>query len=88
MGFIDNIIECLGGEEFPKCHNFRAVMFGDRAVYIENVTGIISYEKQEISLSIKNGRLTVKGDDLYVKKYCQGDVVICGIITAIERVQV
>jgi sporulation protein YqfC len=87
MGFIDNIIEFLGGEEFYKNQSFRAVMFGDSAVYFEGVTSIISYEKEQVLLGVKKGRLTIKGKDLYIKKYCMGDVVICGKISAIERVE-
>ena len=53
MGFIDNIKECLGGDEFFNNLSFRAVLFGDSAVYLENVTSIISYEKEQVLLSIK-----------------------------------
>ena len=85
MGFIDNIKECLGGEEFFNNLSFRAVLFGDSAVYLENVTSIISYEKEQVLLSIRKGQISIKGIDLYIKKYCMGDVVVCGKITAIER---
>ncbi len=85
MGFIENIKECLGGEEFFSNLSFRAVLFGENAVYLENVTSIISYEKEQVLLGIKNGKICIKGFDLYIKKYCMGDVVVCGKITAIER---
>ena len=84
MGFIDNIIKCVGAEEFPKEPLFRAVMFGENAVYLENISGILNYQKDEVLLSVKKGRVRVKGSDLFVKKYCLGDVVICGKITGIE----
>lgn len=87
MGFIDNIIECLGGEEIYKNQSFRAVILGDSAVYLENVMSIISYEKEQILLGIKKGKILIKGNDLYIKKYCMGDVVVCGKISAIERVE-
>ena len=84
MGFIDNIIECLGGETFPKEPLFRAVLFGENAVYLENISAIINYEKEEILLAVKKGKVKVKGKDLYIKKYCMGDVVVCGKILGIE----
>ena len=85
MGFIDNIIECFGGTELPLEPEFRAVIFGGSAVYVENVTGIISYEKEQILLGVKKGSIKVYGKDLYIKKYCLGDVVICGKISGIEK---
>lgn len=85
MGFIDNIVQCIGGESFPKEPQYRAVIFGDSAVYVENVLGIISYERENIVLSVKKATITVSGNDLYIKKYCLGDVVICGEIMKIEK---
>lgn len=86
MSFIDNIKQCICAEDFPSPPSFRAVMFGDRAIYLENVCTIISYTKDEVRLSLKKGGLNVKGKELYIKKYCQGDVVICGKISSLERV--
>ena len=85
MGFIDKITECLGGAEFPKEPEFRAVLFGENAVYFENISGIISYERERVIPALKKGQVTVRGCDLYIKKYCSGDVVICGKISGIEK---
>lgn len=86
MGFIDNIKECFSPDELPREPIFRAVVFGDNAVYLENVCSIASYTQEEISLSLKRGGLIIRGCNLYIKKYCVGDVVICGTIRGIERV--
>ena len=85
MSFIDNIKECFCSEEMPKEPIFRAVLFGDTAGYFENVCAIGHYDCGEIMLLLKKGKLTIKGDGLYVKKYCAGDVVVCGRIKSIER---
>ena len=85
MSFIDNIKECFRTEELPKEPIFRAVLFGDSAGYFENVCAIGHYDGGEIMLCLKKGRITVKGENLYVKKYCAGDVVVCGKIKAIIR---
>lgn len=85
MGFIDNIKECLGEESFAIAPSFRAVVFGDSAVYLENVSKIISYEKEQVIVALKKGKITVSGFDLYIKKYCGGDLVVCGKITALTR---
>ena len=85
MSFIDNIKECFCSAEFPKEPLFRAVLFGEKAGYFENVCGIVSYSAEQIVLCLKRGTLTIKGEELFVKKYCAGDVMICGKIKAIER---
>ena len=86
MSFIDSIKNCFTPDEIPKDPIYRAVIFGDGAIYLENVCSIISYASEEISLALKKGGLVIKGRCLYIKKYCAGDVVICGKIMAIERV--
>lgn len=86
MGFIESIKSCFSGEELPVEPIFRAVLFGDSAAYFENVRSILHYEIEEIALSLKKGGLVIRGDNLYIKKYCAGDVVICGKIKSVERV--
>ena len=86
MGFIDNIKDCFCQNELPVECSFRAVLFGESAGYFENVKGIVSYEKEQVILSLKNGGLKISGKDLYIKKYCLGDVVICGKIKSVERI--
>lgn len=86
MGLIDNIKDCFCQNELPANCYYRAVLFGDSAGYFENVKSIVSYEVKEVVLSLKNGGLRIKGKDLYIKKYCEGDVVICGKILSVERI--
>ncbi|MBQ3046680.1 MAG: YabP/YqfC family sporulation protein [Clostridia bacterium] len=85
MGFIDDIKRCFTPEEGIKEPIYRAVIFGDGAVYLENVCQISYYSLDEIKLSLRRGGLKIKGEELYIKKYCAGDVVICGKIKSIER---
>lgn len=86
MGFIDSIKNCIGEEQFIKEPIFRAVLFGESAGYFENVSCIAYYQNDEIRLSLKKGGLIIRGENLFIKKYCQGDVVICGKIRSVERV--
>ena len=83
MSFIDEVKNCFTPDEISTPPTFRAVLFGDRAVYLENVKRLISYDVQEIVLGVKKGVVKVQGKDLYVKKFCDGDVVICGKISAV-----
>ena len=86
MGFIDEIKKCFTLEELPKEPIFRAVLLGDSAGYFENVSHIKSYSPEQICLVFKKGELLINGNALYIKKYCGGDVVICGKIQSIQRV--
>ena len=86
MSLIDSIRDCFCQNELPLDCAYRAVLFGESAGYFERVKSIVSYEKEEVVLSLKCGGLRVKGRDLYIKKYCEGDVVICGKILSVERI--
>lgn len=86
MGFINEIKACFTPDELPKEPVYRAVLFGDGAGYFENVICIQRYSPEEIHLLLKKGGLLIKGEKLYIKKYCAGDVVVCGKIICIERV--
>lgn len=84
MDFIDNIVESIGNF-FPKEATFKMVIFGDNAAYFESVKGIVGFSPQKITLSLKKGGINLTGENLYIKKFCAGDVVICGKITSMER---
>lgn len=83
MGFIDDISRTLK-EDFSCGKEFRCTITGG-AGYFENVSRIESYSEDEIVLSFKDSKLTITGRGLYIKKYCEGDVAVCGKITGIKR---
>ncbi len=85
MSFFDNIKNCIYQDGAPELAGFRAVMFGFSSAYFENVKGILSFTKNEIVLGLKKGKIKLSGEELFVKKYCAGDVVICGQISKIEK---
>ncbi len=86
MGFIDNIKECFNGYELPKEPIYRAVIFGEGAAYFENVLGISCYSSEQVVLLLRRGGLRITGENLYIKKFCMGDIVLCGKILMLERV--
>ena len=86
MSFIEEIKGCFEEWEIPKEPLFRAVLFGESAGYFENVSGLRSYSPCEIIFNLKKGGIRVTGENLYLKKYCMGDVVVCGKISAVEMV--
>ncbi len=85
MGLIDNIKNCISESDMPTIPPFRAVLFGNNAVYFENIKSIIGFSPEQIILSVKTGEVKLSGEGLYIKKYCEGDVVICGKICSIEN---
>ena len=86
MSLIEQIRNCFCQKELPIEPVYRAVLFGDCAGYFENVKNIVSFSDCEIILSLSNGGLKIAGEKLYIKKYCLGDVAICGKIKTIERI--
>lgn len=85
MSFIDSIKGCFSQGEIPIEPSFRVMMFGESAVFIENVKSIGYYDENEMLFLLKKGGIKVLGQGLYIKKYCAGDVAVCGKIRAIER---
>ena len=86
MGFLDDIFNSIG-ENYSAGNDFKCTLFAN-AGYFENITEIVSYGEKEIILRVKAGRITVSGERLYIKKYCGGDVAVCGGITALKREQI
>lgn len=86
MGFIDNIAESLGLFDIGAEPIYRAALIGDKAGYFENVKAVKSYSPDAIELVLKKGGLKIIGDSLTIKKYCAGDIAVCGTIKAIERI--
>ena len=83
MSFIDEVMSIFGGEDISPC--FRVMMIGDNAAYIEGVKSIKSYSQDKIELFLKKGGIKIAGEGLFFKKYCAGDLAVCGKIRSIER---
>ena len=85
MGFIDDVLSSLGLDGLLEGAKPKTLLVGFEAGYIQGVKSILKYDGEEISLSVKGGRVTISGSNLYVKKFCEGDVVICGKITSLKK---
>lgn len=81
MSFSDEIMG-LFGEDLNT--GFRACFF-ENAAYIEGVKSIKSYSREKMEITLKRGEVILKGENLTVKKYCMGDLAVCGKITSLER---
>lgn len=83
MSFIDEVMRVFGGEDLTP--DFRVMIIGDAAVYAEGVKAIKSYSQDKIELYLKKGEIKILGSGLFIKKYCAGDLAVCGKINSIER---
>ena len=59
-------------------------MIGDSALYIEGVKSILGFSDKEIILALPKQKVALRGEGMFIKKYCLGDTVICGKIKAFE----
>ena len=84
MGFIDNVVAGFGNGSIVE-PPFKVLLLGDCSAYFTGITGIKSFSSDEITVTLKKGTVTVKGSDLFVKKYCAGDLAVCGKIKSIEK---
>ncbi len=84
MSFIENIIGSFGGDEAFSNEQTKIMVFGDKGVFLEGVSGIKAFTDKEIILFRKKGEIALAGEKLFIKKFCGGDVVICGKISKIE----
>ena len=83
MSFLEEIKNALGIDLSAEA--YRITVLGEKGAYFENVKCIKYYGEKEVALLLHKGELLVKGENLIIKKYCAGDVAVCGKITAIEK---
>ena len=83
MSFISEIAAIFGNDDLTN--SYRVTLFGESAAYIEGVKYIKSYSQDKIELFVLKGELKITGEKLFVKKYCLGDMAICGIIKTVEK---
>ncbi len=86
MGLIEEIKECFSEAGITAAPVFRAALFGFGALYIEGARSIKSYSEKRVEIRLKKGGLVVVGENLYIKKYCAGDLAICGDVSSVEKV--
>ncbi len=85
MSFIENILESFGIEKNVENSMEKAILFGDQGIFLEGIKGIKTFDYNQIILFTKKGEIKLTGEKLFIKKFCMGDVVVCGKIVAIER---
>lgn len=77
MTFIDEI---MGMDEGDARVDYRFTLFGKRGGYFECVKEVISFSSEEIIFTVGKRIFSVTGDNLYIIKYCGGDLCVGGFI--------
>lgn len=83
MSFIDEVLSVFGGENAAPAP--RVMLFGWHSVYVEGVKAIKSYSQDKIEVFVLKGEIKITGEGLFVKKYCAGDLAVCGKIKSVEK---
>lgn len=83
MSFMDEMLKVFGGE--GAAPTFRVMLIGDGAAYAEGVKAIKSYSQEKMEILIGKGEMRITGEGLFVKKFCAGDLAVCGKIKSIEK---
>ena len=84
MGFIEEIKKLMQIEGMPLL--YKVTVYGGLGIYLEDVKAVKSYTDKEIIVCLKKGELQLKGANLYIKKYFEGDLIIMGNVTEIKAV--
>ena len=63
---------------------FRVALFGSQTAFIEGATGLEEYEKERVVVQVKKERIVIMGENLAINSFAEGDMMVCGKITAIE----
>jgi hypothetical protein len=85
MSFFESVKEMIGLEQLPT-PVFRATIIGDVAAFFEGVVDVHDFTDEQIVLRLKKGGFIINGKNLYLKKYCEGDLVVCGKITSTQKI--
>ena len=83
MSFIDEIYGHFASSLQGFLPTFKASIIGDNGAYFENVKKIVSLSPNLIILGLKSKLIEVSGEELKIKKYCEGDLLICGKIKGV-----
>lgn len=84
MGFSDCILKCLNLDATSFSSSYRVTIIGEKGVYVEGALKIIDVKNQVVIVAVKNGKLSVFGNDLKLKSYCENDLAILGKVQKVE----
>lgn len=87
MKLFGEIMSRLGVDEEIVFGGVKYVVFDGRCAYFENVKGIDDFSQNEVKILLKNGKLKVLGNGLYIRRFVEGDLAVFGEILSVAREQ-
>ena len=83
MGFCENIINAISktGVMPPA---YKITWCGKVGAYIEGAVNILGVKQDEISIAVKSGTLTIKGENLAISSCNDEDITISGKILSVK----
>ncbi len=85
MLLIDNILKGLLGDGNDLSGQYKILLIGEVGCYCSDVKALKEYSSEKVTVLVKNGGVEISGNNLYIKKYCGGDLFVCGRILRLER---
>ncbi len=79
-----DILEVLSEGTDTSLNLIYCVVDGVSA-YFENVKGVEVLSDSVITLKVRGGLVKIKGENLNIRKYIDGDVTVSGKINAVEK---
>lgn len=77
MRLYEEILKSVDGASISRC-----ILVPNGGGYFEGVKGVEDFSPQRIVLRFSQGQTAVEGEELFIKKYCDGDLEILGKIYA------
>ena len=77
MRLYEEILKSVDGVSISRC-----ILVPKGGGYFEGVKSVEDFSPDRIVLRFSQGQTAIEGKDLFIKKYCDGDLEILGKITA------
>lgn len=80
----DEIVSALGfgGEIYPQ--KYRYTVFGEKGGIFEGIKRVVGLDDKEITLCVKGGVLSVKGENLKIRCFGEREITVSGFIKGVE----
>ncbi len=62
----------------------KLTLTANRRALIENHCGILEYGPEQIQVSVKRGKIVLRGSDLHLEAMNKGELLICGKLQSVE----
>lgn len=62
----------------------RITLVGNMQLYIENHRGVISYDENEVRLSVNKGEVIIRGEGLQIENLLEEELLIKGALESLS----